>query len=123
MLQNSISGREKSWLLRPRNPETGRWLCFTTVHLPHLQNNPWPQISLSPDEPGILSILRNKYSHVYVGETVLESRKHFILLTSLKYFHSMDFDSHCSQLRDLALSETISRSLWKLKCNFSKCGC
>lgn len=82
-------------------------------------------VSFSPDDPGILSVLRNKYSHahVYMGTTVLESRRCFILLTSFKYFHSMDFDSHCSWFcegLDLALSETISRSLRNLKYNFSK---
>lgn len=82
-------------------------------------------ISFSPDEAGILSVLRNKYSHVhvYVGATVLESRRGFILVTSFRYFHSMDFDSHCSWFGeglDLALPQTISRSLWNLKYYYSK---
>lgn len=111
MPQNRTSGHEKSWLLRPEDPGAGRWLCFTAVcTLLACKTSPGPKNShllpaassvhffLFPDEPSILSILRNKYSraHVYVGETIFESRRCFILFTPLKYFHSMDFDSHCS---------------------------
>lgn len=67
----------------------------------------------------ILSILRHEYwhAHVYIGGTVLEPRRCFILSTSLKYFRSMDFDSNCSWFcsgLDLALSETILKPLWSM---------
>lgn len=64
----------------------------------------------------ILSILIYKYSHarVYVGRTVLESRRCFFLLTYFKYLCSMHFDSSCSWFwngLDLAFSETILKPL------------
>lgn len=138
MLQNCISGHEKTRLLEQSQPGAGRWLCFTTIRTRlACKTIPGPQncyllLPASPVLPAlcreangcilprmnkcILSTLIYKYSHtrVYVSRTVLESRRCFFLLTYFKYLCSMDFDSSCSWFcdgLDLALSETILKPL------------